>query len=421
VHVLQRGQKLGYTVSSDMLDRAYTYLEGRLGEEPPVNEGWRPAYNAWQAFTIKALTEGGRNADSHFNRVYEYRDRMPVFALAFLVDALQAKKETSSARMTDLRRRINNAVQVEGGQAHVGELRDPYLLWLWSSNVRTTAIVLGTYVRGGQDEEMVKRMVRWLMQTRKGGRWDDTQENAWALESLVDFYQRYESETPDFVANVMAGSERLLGETFRGRSTDAKSQQFSMQQLLAKRTAGEQVPLTFHREGTGTLYYMLRLRYAANVVRHDPLDRGFHIERTYAIEGQPAATSFKAGDLITITLHIRNTKERRFVAVTDPSPAGTEPVEAWFATTAQALVEQQQNRDERASWAWWERGGFDHVERHDDRVDLFATRLAEGDHNFTYLVRATTAGTFIAAPAHAEEMYEPEVFGRTATAVVEVK
>jgi uncharacterized protein YfaS (alpha-2-macroglobulin family) len=40
---------------------------------------------------------------------------------------------------------------------------------------------------------------------------------------------------------------------------------------------------------------------------------------------------------------------------------------------------------------------------------------------FTYLVRATTAGTFVAAPTHAEEMYEPEVFGRTATTVVEVK
>jgi len=37
------------------------------------------------------------------------------------------------------------------------------------------------------------------------------------------------------------------------------------------------------------------------------------------------------------------------------------------------------------------------------------------------MVRATTAGHFVAAPAHVEEMYEPEVFGRTATAVVDVK
>jgi uncharacterized protein YfaS (alpha-2-macroglobulin family) len=71
--------------------------------------------------------------------------------------------------------------------------------------------------------------------------------------------------------------------------------------------------------------------------------------------------------------------------------------------------------------SWWQHGGFDHVERHDDHVSLFATRLGEGTHEFTYVVRATTAGRFVAAPAHVEEMYEPEVFGRTGSAVVEVK
>ena len=77
---------------------------------------------------------------------------------------------------------------------------------------------------------------------------------------------------------------------------------------------------------------------------------------------------------------------------------------------------RERRRDERLA-AWWQRGGFDHVERHDDRVQLFATRLSEGRHEFTYVVRATTAGTFRTAPARAEEMYEPEVFGRTATAI----
>ena len=70
---------------------------------------------------------------------------------------------------------------------------------------------------------------------------------------------------------------------------------------------------------------------------------------------------------------------------------------------------------------WWQRGGFDHVERHDDRVLLFATRLSEGEHTFSYLVRATTAGTFQAGPTRAEEMYEPEVFGRTSTDLVTVQ
>jgi uncharacterized protein YfaS (alpha-2-macroglobulin family) len=130
-----------------------------------------------------------------------------------------------------------------------------------------------------------------------------------------------------------------------------------------------------------------------------------------------------------VTLTFRLTKERRFVAVTDPLPAGFEPVESWFATTAQALALEQDrqsssgdNSDDEGEWnRWWRSGGFDHVERHDDRVQMFATRLSEGMHVFTYIARATTAGTFRTAPAHAEEMYEPEVFGRTETTVIAIK
>jgi len=427
-HVYQRGKTLGYSVDANVLERAYTFLDGVLGQQQPPNEGWWPAYTAWQAFAIKVLVEGGRNADSHVNRVYEYRDRMPVFGLTHLFDALMAKKETSGPRVNDLKRRIMNSILPEGGHAFVNELSDPYLMWFWNSNVRSTAMALQTLVRhgsaiegGSSTDEMVKRMVRWLMKIRKEGRWGNTQENAWVMEALVDYYRKYESEVPDFLATVALGSETIANETFKGRSTEVKTKQFTMQQVLAKAPAGQQLPVVFTREGTGTLFYMMRLRYAANVLRYKPLDSGFHVERSYSLQsGGSEATTFKAGDLIKVTLHIRNTKERRYVAVTDPIPAGTEPVETWFATTASQLAQTQRNESAQSWWDWWERGGFDHVERHDDRVLLFATRLGEGDHEFNYLVRATTAGTFITAPAHAEEMYEPEVFGRNGTVVVEI-
>ena len=72
-------------------------------------------------------------------------------------------------------------------------------------------------------------------------------------------------------------------------------------------------------------------------------------------------------------------------------------------------------------YAWWRRGGFDVVEKHDDKVVAFATRLAAGRHEFTYLVRATTAGTFGAAGASGEAMYAPEVMGRGAAVTITVK
>ena len=57
-----------------------------------------PAYTAWQAFAVKVLVEGGRNQDSHITRLYGYLDRMPVFGLAYLADAMVAKGETRPAR-----------------------------------------------------------------------------------------------------------------------------------------------------------------------------------------------------------------------------------------------------------------------------------------------------------------------------------
>ena len=431
LHVFKTATDLKYDVDRGVRERAYDYLQRELAAGPPdVNEGWWPSYTAWQAFAVKVLVEGGRNEDSHLTRLYGYRDRMPVFALAYMHDALLAKGETTGERIGDLRRRMGNAILPEGGSAHVGELADPYLLWFWNSNVRSTAIVLNSLVKADGSDAPMRQLVRWMMAVRKDGRWGNTQENAHAMEALVAYYRKYESVVPDFRAVVTLGAKELAREEFRGRSAEAATTNLPMAQVLAAGPAGSATPLTFTRDGAGTLFYATRLRYAADTLHQQGLDSGFHIERRYepyVEQGRrPQATSYAAGDLVRVTLTFRLTKERRFVAVTDPLPAGFEAVESWFATTARDLSAQQDRQTNEGGDAndwrnWWRYSGFDRVERHDDRIQLFATRLGNGAHEFSYIVRATTAGTFRTAPARAEEMYEPEVFGRTATTVIEIK
>ena len=427
VHVLQRGRGLGYAIDSAVEAKALAFLEKALAEGAPSDDGWWPAYTAWQTFAVKVLAEGGRPQDSHVTRLYGRLDRMPVFAMTYLLDAMAAAGERGERR-AELERRIRNAILPEGGTAHVEELSDPYLLWFWSSNVRSTALALGSLVRNVPGDPLVPRMVRWLLQVRKNGRWDDTQENGTALEALVDYYKKYEAEPPDFRAVVELGRRTLAEGEFRGRSTEAQTKEMPMRDVAAAGAPGERLDLSFRKEGTGTLHYVARLKYAVDAPVQEAMDQGFSVTRTYQPAGAdagadgPPSTTFAAGSLVRVTLKLVLTKERRFVAVTDPLPAGFEAVESWFATTAADLARDQGDAEDGGDWmAWWEKGGFDRVERHDDRVLLFGTRLAEGEHVFSYVARATTAGTFRTAPAHAEEMYEPEVFGRTSSDLVTVR
>src|SRR5437667_1960348 len=173
---------------------------------------------------------------------------MPVFALAYLLDATVARGERSP-REGELLRRIKNAVLPEAGMAHVEELSDPYLLWFWNSNVRSTAIVLDTLVRAGDGGPEIAGLVRWLMTARENGRWGNTQENAWAMQALVDYYRKYESRPPDFTALVRLGSDDLMHLPFKGRSTRTVSHDVPMPQLLASGPAGAKRELSFRKDG----------------------------------------------------------------------------------------------------------------------------------------------------------------------------
>jgi uncharacterized protein YfaS (alpha-2-macroglobulin family) len=51
----------------------------------------------------------------------------------------------------------------------------------------------------------------------------------------------------------------------------------------------------------------------------------------------------------------------------------------------------------------------------DERAEAFSTLLWDGVYDYSYVTRATTPGHYVVPPAKAEEMYSPEVFGRSAS------
>jgi uncharacterized protein YfaS (alpha-2-macroglobulin family) len=294
--------------------------------------------------------------------------------------------------------------------------------------VRATAVVLDGLSRRKDNPGLVAPLVRWLLAARRNGRWDTTHENAMALEALVAYYRTFESEAPRMTTTVSIGSAPVGTAAFNGRSTTAQRVEISMPALvkaLTSATPAAPATLSIARTGTGRVYYTARMQSLAPEPP-EAVDRGFRVERRYepyVKDGTgPASTSFSAGDLVRVTVAVTIRGEGRYLALTDPLPAGFEPIDASFNTTARDLArEATRGSEDNDWWSWWQRGGFDHVEKHDDRVLAFATRLKSGRHEFSYLVRATTAGTFGVGGARLEAMYAPELEGKSQTASVTVK
>jgi uncharacterized protein YfaS (alpha-2-macroglobulin family) len=426
--VMRIGAAHGITLDAETTKDALDFLARSTTAAAPKELQYVPVWSASEAFAVKVLAEAGRNQDANITRLAAVTDRMPVFALSYLADALAASNDRGP-RYADVIRRISNASRVERDRAHIESMDPQALGWIWDSNVSSTALVLEGFARRGDAPETPSLMARWLLAARQDGRWNNTHENALALSGLVTYYKKYEATAPNFTATASLGA-RVIGTTsFKGRSTTSKTFSLALRDVAAAAATASATELTLTAAGTGTLFYTTRLQYAPNAAAA-AADRGISVQRrfeTYVENGAGTpATSFNAGDLARVVLTVTVGAERRYVAVTDPLPAGFEAVDGFFRTTAADLAaatdRQSGPEPESASWgAWWDHDGFDRIEKFDDRVELFATKLGAGQYKFTYLVRATTSGTFAAAGTRAEEMYAPDINGRAAAATVVIR
>jgi alpha-2-macroglobulin len=173
------------------------------------------------------------------------------------------------------------------------------------------------------------------------------------------------------------------------------------------------------------VYYFMTMREVPKTRPVTPISRGIQVERWYErVDTKVPVTRVNAGDLVRVRLRVTVPDDRQFLILDDPLPAGLEAVDLSLRTVrppGMDLPEDigQQRDDGFEGWYYgtWDSGvwsAFDYKELRDDRVIYFATYLWKGTHTATYLARATTPGTFVLPPAHAEEMYNPGVNGRTA-------
>ncbi len=440
VLALGRAAALGYPVDRKVLAAGQGYLGGTVAAGRCTRCDWSCAEpgDETRAFAVYALARTGAPRASYYGELFGRRKKLALFAQAMLADAMfVGGGDRDDAR--ELLREIMNHAKETPSEVHFEETDPLTYATLWSSDTRTTGIVLATLADVSPDHPHVAKMAAYLAKVRKGdGRFRNTQEAAFALTALAEVARTKEREVPSFTARVTLGGKPVAAVPFEGRSTDVKVTAVPMKDLPRSK---EPLPLDVKRDGkAGVLYYGALLRYAPAAIPADPLERGIFVQRwVEPYQGGGQVRAARAGDLVRFRVRIGTSQERHYVAVSVPVPAGLEIVDTTLATTARAAAPASEQAARRAAggedgeegegdgeeedveeaaadsgpWGFRFWSPFVFEERRDDRLVLFADRLPPGLHVASFVARATTPGEFSLSPARAEEMYSPEVFGRS--------
>lgn len=407
------------------MERAKQYLRGQLERDRD------PLWLASAPFWVDVLATLGAPDTGYTSELYQRRGELPTFSRALLLHALATSKQPREDVST-LARELEGAVHIEANRAFATENLGNRYAVLMDSPARTTALVLRGLLAARPDHPLGSRLARGLLEARRGGTWRSTQETAFALLALDEYRTAQEKVSPDFLARLWFGDEKLAEHRFQRRSTEAQHSLIPMAKLGSGR-------LVFEKDGAGTLFYEARLRYARTSLPTTSLERGFFVQKTLrpvtaaslpeALTQIPSQGVGKVepGSLVLADLLLVAPSSREYVVLSDPLPAGLEAVDARLATTARWAQVSGSRSDDDAPTADEIAHGQALLPSHyrrelrDDRVLFFVDHLPAGVYHYRYLARATTPGTFVVPPTQAEEMYNPEVFGRTAASVFEVR
>jgi uncharacterized protein YfaS (alpha-2-macroglobulin family) len=406
---LVEAQASGYTVNSSVLERGLNYLRVQV---VPIVGLKDPFVVHRQAFILYVLARAGTPNVSSTVQLYDQRQRMAIYAQAYLTQALYLI-DNSDPRLKTLLSDFASRAILSATGAHWEE-KEPDR-WNWNTDTRTTAIVLSALSQIDSQNPLNANAVRWLMSHRTGGHWKGTQETAWTLMALTNWMVASGELKADYEYGVALNGKQLGGGVANQQTL---RQTLELKVQVADLLTDQINRLAFARsEGTGNLYYTAHLNVSLPVEEIKSLDQGIIVSRSYyrlsedGKVGDPVSEA-KQGEQLLVRLTIVAPNALHYVMIEDPLPAGLEAVDQSLATSPQSIeVPQAYSYNDMIwrGWGWWY---FSHVQYRDEKVVLSASYLPAGAYVYTYLVRAGTVGAFRVIPTTAQEFYFPEVYGR---------
>lgn len=406
---LAEAKRLGYLVNLTVFWRAQRYLERQLVAPTLQATAWR--LNR-QAFLLYALASSGAPDAARSAALFTHRARLNLDAIAFLAQTLHIISPYDERLEALGQMMLNRVVTRASGTFFEESYPDR---WNWSSNLRSTALVLNALLKIRPDSELLPNIVRYLVGVREGhGYWSSRQETVWSIIALTNWMRHSGELTPDYAWSVLINDRQLsAGRALPANALRTEDLRVDVSGMIQRETN----LIEFERdEGAGALYYTAHLNLDLPVEEIQPFSRGIEISRSYSLlsdESNAPVSGAAIGDMVQVRLRIFAPNTLRYLVVEDFFPAGAEAINPDLAASAQrgAIPSSERIDARRQGWGWWH---FDHIEFHDEKAVIYASYLPRGVYEFVYAIRPSIAGDFNVIPPIAQEMYFPEVYGRGA-------
>jgi len=432
-------RKSGYNVSSSVEDKLHEYLIAMLRKDVAPDFYSRGMAATVRAVALAALAENNKITIDDLRRYQPYVREMDLFGKAHFLMAATGTKGAEDMRQEVFNMILSHADQT-GGKFIFNEAFDDSYSRILTSSLRTNGAVLSALAAYGGTEagkiavgDIPFKMVRYITQTRRqSGRWENTQENIFCMNALIEYSRVYESERPEMAITAMLDRKTMGKADFK----DVRDEPAEFKRAIEKKDPGRKATVTIEREGQGRLYYSVALSYAPRSLKPDPINAGIDVRREYSVErgGRwiilKTPMEIKRGELVRVDLFVSLPAARNFVVVDDPVPGGLEPVNRDLATSS--AVDADKAESDYGADSWWfhygewsyygmSRWSFYHQELRHHAVRFYSEYLPAGNYHLSYTAQAIAPGEFTVMPTHAEEMYYPDVFGKGEPAVLNVK
>ncbi|HEX2768672.1 MAG TPA: hypothetical protein VHN12_05270, partial [Geobacteraceae bacterium] len=431
--------KDGYQAPAQVETRLHGYLQNILRNNTMPSFYSRGMASTVRAVALAALAPHGKVTVADLKRYRSHLPEMSLFGKAHFMLALLKVKGTEDMRNETATMILNQASET-GGKYIFSEKLDAGFEQILTSTIRDNAVVLSALAAYGETpagEKLVRdipyKLVRTITQDRGNrDRWENTQENMFAMNALIDYKRIYERDKPAMTVIASFDGERIGTAGFDSMTDPARE----FERPLRPDDPGKQGVIKIERSGKGRLYYAARLFYAPKELRKDEINAGIELCREYSVERDGKWTllaspmRIRVGELVRVDLYLSLRAARNFVVVDDPVPGGVEPVNRDLATAS--TVDADKGEVKRPKGSFWFRhndwidfgfsyGNFYHKELRHHAARFYSEYLPAGNYHLSYVAQSIAPGEFIVGPSHAEEMYDPDVFGKSAPAWLRVE